>query len=49
VVEGFSRADRDVVTFLGSGRLGSALIIGFTGGISAMIAIGRTLKRPEET
>jgi iron complex transport system permease protein len=48
VVEGFSRADRDVVTFLGSGRLASALIIGFTGGIAAMIAIGRTLKRPVE-
>jgi hypothetical protein len=49
IVRGFSGADRAAVDYLGSGRLKTALVVGFTGGICAMIAVGRTMKRPDAT
>ena len=48
IVGSFSGADSAILDYLAGARMVSALTIGFTGGISAMILIGRTMRRPEE-
>jgi hypothetical protein len=46
VVGNFSTVDQDIMDFLGAARIESALLIGFTGGLAAMILVGRTMRRP---
>jgi hypothetical protein len=48
IVGGFSNADQAILDYLGGARIASALTVGFTGGISAMILIGRTMRRPDD-
>jgi hypothetical protein len=48
LVSDFSPEDRDALVYLGGARIVNALVLGFIGGIAAMIAFGRTLRRPEE-
>jgi iron complex transport system permease protein len=48
VVGGFSDDDQAVLDYLSGARVITGLIITFTGGIFAMILVGRTLRRPEE-
>jgi hypothetical protein len=47
LVSDFSPGDRFVVGYGNNARLSNALVVGFVGGIVAMIAVGRTLRRPE--
>ena len=46
-VSDLSAADQGTLDYLGGARIKSALIVGFVGGIAAMIAFGRTLRRPD--
>jgi hypothetical protein len=48
LVRELSPGDRAVMEYGDSARLRNALVVGFVGGIVAMIAFGRTLRRPEE-
>ena len=48
VVGGFSDDDQAVLDYLSGARIITGLIITFTGGILAMILVGRTLRRPDE-
>ncbi len=49
LVGNLSPADRAVLDYLIEARMERALIVGFVGGITAMIAVGRTLRRPDES
>ena len=49
LVGNLSTADRAVLDYLIEARMERALIVGFVGGITAMIAVGRTLRRPDES
>jgi hypothetical protein len=48
LASGFSELDAFSLTYVTQGYLVSALILTFLGGISAMIAIGRTMGRPTD-
>jgi hypothetical protein len=47
LVGALSENDRDVSDYLDAARINQALVVGFLGGIVAMIAVGRTLHRPD--
>lgn len=47
LVSNLSALDRSYIDYTNNARLSNALIVGFVGGIVAMIAVGRTLRRPE--
>jgi hypothetical protein len=47
LVSDLSDNDRETLTYLAGARVVSALVVGFAGGLTAMIAVGRTLRRPE--
>jgi hypothetical protein len=46
IVKGFSAWDRAMVEFTDFARFRNALVVLFVGGLTAMIAVGRTLSRP---
>jgi hypothetical protein len=48
LVSGLSDLDRAAMGYLDSARLNQALEVGFVAGIVAMIAVGRTLRRPDD-
>jgi hypothetical protein len=47
VVSGLSPADLAVMRYLDAARVDHALVVMFVGGIFAMIAVGRTMRRPD--
>ena len=48
IVGGFSAFDEAVMNYVGGARVVSALLVSFAGGISAMILVGRTMRRPAD-
>jgi hypothetical protein len=48
LVSELSADDRVSLYYAGGARVTSALIVGFVGAITAMVAFGRTLRRPDE-
>ncbi len=49
LVGGFSDDDRAALSYVSGSRFVSGMLILFVGGIGAMILVGRTLRRPEES
>ena len=49
LVSGLSDLDRATIGYLDSARLNQALVVGFAGGIVAMVAVGRSLRRPDDS